>query len=73
MKTEEEPQALLHSVLRLSPEPCNTITETEVHRLLTTDPLGYYRFVLGELRDLALGRTDLILPPKQIFVDAENA
>lgn len=65
-------QKLLDAVLRISPEPCKTLGENEVHRLLTAQPLAYYQFVRAELQALALGQASMTLPPKQIFGDDEG-
>jgi len=56
-------------VLRTSPEPCVHIGDAEVHAALTHDPPGFLRHMLQALRDVALGRLALELPPKQLFND----
>ncbi len=60
---------LQKKVLRVSQEPYIYLDELRVHRLLTDNPMEYYRFMQGELADIAAGRAELELPPKQVFSD----
>jgi len=60
---------LQKKVLRNSQEPYVYLDELQVHRLLTDNPLEYYRFMRDELADIAAGRAELELPPKQVFSD----
>jgi len=60
---------LLDDVLRVGKEPCGYFDERTVHAMLTARPMEYYRFVLDSVRDIALGRVSLELPPKQVFAD----
>jgi len=70
MRNDKDPAvALLQRVLRLSPEPFEYFTELDVHRALTEDPSGYFRFIKTGLADIAAGRVSLELPPKEIFQD----
>lgn len=71
MHREKLDQEYIHlqTILRVSPEPHQLLTESAVHRLLCDRPQDYLRFMLGQLRDIAAGRTQLELPPKQIFTD----
>ncbi len=60
---------LYKDVLRVSAEPCEHLDDRAVHRLLTAEPTRYLKFVRDELEDIALGRSVLELPPKQVFSD----
>ena len=60
---------LREDVLRVGHEPCGYFDERTVHGLLTGRPMEYYGFVLNSIRDIALGRVSLELPPKQVFAD----
>ncbi|MFA7318911.1 MAG: hypothetical protein WC029_15415 [Sulfuricella sp.] len=60
---------LQKKVLRISQEPYVYLDELRVHRLLTENPLEYYRFMRDELANIAAGRAELELPPKQVFSD----
>lgn len=60
---------LQQKVLRIGQEPYVYFDEQRVHRLLTENPTEYYRFMRDELADIAAGRAELELPPKQVFSD----
>lgn len=60
---------LLRQVLRITPEPFVYFDEFQVHRILTRDPSEYLGFLHGQLDDIARGKAQLELPPKQIFHD----
>jgi len=60
---------LLQKVLRIGQEPYVYFDEQRVHRQLTDNPAEYYRFMRDELADIAAGRAELELPPKQVFSD----
>src|SRR3972149_874529 len=60
---------LQQKVLRIGREPYEYFDEQRVHRLLTANPSEYYRHMRDELADIAAGRAELELPPKQIFPD----
>jgi ornithine cyclodeaminase/alanine dehydrogenase-like protein (mu-crystallin family) len=62
----------LQRALRISGEPCEYVTEWQVHHRLTRDSHGYYRFVRRQLEAIAHGETRLELPPKQVFSDADG-
>ena len=64
---------LQEMVLRISPEPYVYLDEWLIHRLLTDRPLEYYRFVVRELTDIAIGHARLELPPKQVFSTPDSA
>lgn len=67
--TDKDPLASLQSILRISPEPNRVVPEAEVHALLSDRPTQYLQFILDALHGIAAGRTQLELPPKQIFSD----
>jgi ornithine cyclodeaminase/alanine dehydrogenase-like protein (mu-crystallin family) len=60
---------LFRDILRISPEPYQYFDERQVHDALTLDPAGYVSFVRDRLQAVAMGRSRLELPPKQLFVD----
>ena len=64
---------LLKKILRVSPEPFGYFDEKLVHLLLTDRPLEYYLFVRDELSEIAAGRSQMDLPPKQVFSDQNSA
>jgi ornithine cyclodeaminase/alanine dehydrogenase-like protein (mu-crystallin family) len=64
---------LQQKVLRIGQEPYAYFDERQVHRLLTENPAEYYRFMRDELADIAAGRAQLELPPKQVFSDSDSA
>lgn len=61
----------LQSILRVSPEPQGFITEAVVHRLLCEQPADYLAFMQASLDDIANGRMQVDLPPKQLFSDPD--
>jgi len=63
------PDALEMQVLRTAKEPCITIDDAAVHRLLTTAPQDYFRHMHERLRDIAAGHISVEMPPKQVFAD----
>jgi len=56
-------------VLRTTTEPYVVITDADVHRALTRDPVRYFKHILGRLRDIASGNITVDMPPKQLFSD----
>lgn len=56
-------------VLRTSPEPCVVLDDLCVHRLLSESPQDFFDHLLARLRDIAAGRINVELPPKQVFAD----
>lgn len=62
-------EALELRVLRTAPEPYLTIDDATVHRLLCESPQDYFDHLLSRLRDIAAGRIQVELPPKQVFAD----
>lgn len=59
-----------HAVLRTAPEPWQGISDAAVHRLLTAAPRDYFDHMLRRLGDIAAGRMQVEMPPKQVFADA---
>lgn len=64
-----DPDQLEQRVLRSALEPSAVITDTEVHRALTLDPAGYFRFIYDSLCAIAAGELEVEMPPKQLFSD----
>ncbi|TAN41326.1 MAG: hypothetical protein EPN22_15540 [Nitrospirae bacterium] len=64
---------LNEKILKVAGEPFEYFDEQLVHRLLTSHPEEYFKFVLNELKDIADGRISIELPPKQIFSEPDNA
>ncbi len=64
--------ALEQQVLRTATEPCATMTDAEVHRALTRDPAGYFRYLHDKLRAIAGGNLHVEMPPKQVFADPDG-
>jgi ornithine cyclodeaminase/alanine dehydrogenase-like protein (mu-crystallin family) len=56
-------------VLRTAFEPCTTINDDTVHRLLTAAPQDYFRHMHERLREIAAGHISVEMPPKQVFAD----
>jgi ornithine cyclodeaminase/alanine dehydrogenase-like protein (mu-crystallin family) len=56
-------------VLRTAKEPCITLDDATVHRLLTAAPQDYFRHMHERLREIAAGRIAVEMPPKQVFAD----
>jgi ornithine cyclodeaminase/alanine dehydrogenase-like protein (mu-crystallin family) len=52
--------------------PCRHWDEATVHRRLTADPAGYLAFVADCLAELAAGRAQLQMPPKQVLDDPDG-
>lgn len=63
------PDALETRVLRSATEPCITIDDATVHRLLTAAPSDYFRHMRERLSDIATGHISVEMPPKQVFTD----
>lgn len=63
------PDTLEMRVLRRTAEPCISIDDATVHRLLTAAPEIYFRHLHERLRDIAAGRIAVEMPPKQVFAD----
>lgn len=59
----------MRAVLRVHPEPWQHLDDWAVHELLATDPRDYLSHLRARLEQLADGRLELQLPPKQIFTD----
>ncbi len=59
----------LPEVLRVHGEPGEFYDDTQVHNLLTDQPLDYLTFVRDGLSAIASGSASLELPAKQIFAD----
>ena len=62
-------QTDLNDIFRLSGEPFQYLTETDVHIALTKHPVEYYQFVKQRLQHIALGQAQLNMPPKALFPD----
>lgn len=60
-------------VLRTSPEPCRSISDSEVHLRLTRNPAGYFRHMRDRLQSIAAGTMRVEMPPKQVFADPGGA
>ncbi len=63
------PDTLEMQVLRTAKEPCISIDDATVHRLLTAAPHDYFRHMQERLRDIAAGHISVEMPPKQVFAD----
>jgi len=59
----------LAEILRPAHEPVRRVGDAEVHDLLLADPSAYLAFLERELREIALGRAKMTLPPKTVFED----
>lgn len=59
----------LAEILRPAHEPVCQVSDAEVHDLLLADPSAYLAFMERELREIALGRATMTLPPKAVFED----
>lgn len=64
---------LLRAILCISTEPFEYFNEGLIHNLLTDRPTEYYQFVKDELSDIAIGRSQIDLPTKQVFSDPNSA
>ena len=61
------PMADLPASLRLHPEPCQSVDDATVHRLLTDHPESYLSALETGLSEIASGAASVELPPKRIF------
>jgi ornithine cyclodeaminase/alanine dehydrogenase-like protein (mu-crystallin family) len=52
--------------------PCRHWGEAEVHHRLCADPAGYLAFAADYLADIAAGRAQLQMPPKQVLDDPDG-
>lgn len=59
----------LAEILRPAVEPVRLVSDADVHDITLADPAGYLAFLERELREIAVGRTMMILPPKMVFED----
>lgn len=59
----------LQPILRPAREPVRYVQDTLVHSLLMADPIAYLDSLEAELRNIAFGSMELILPPKAVFED----
>jgi ornithine cyclodeaminase/alanine dehydrogenase-like protein (mu-crystallin family) len=64
---------LFSDVLRTRAEPCEYFDDARVHQLLTDRPREYLGFLERELANIAHGRVEMELPPKQLFVDGDSS
>ncbi len=64
---------LLPDVLRIRSEPCRYLDDARIHQLLTERPGEYLDFLRRDLADIARGRIEIELPPKQLFADRDSA
>jgi ornithine cyclodeaminase/alanine dehydrogenase-like protein (mu-crystallin family) len=71
MKSGQPPAAELR-VLRTAPEPYAVLDDAAVHRWLVEAPRDYFDHLLSRLRDIAAGRIEVELPPKQVFADGDG-
>lgn len=62
----------LPAALRPHAATCRLWDEATVHRCLTADPAGYLAFARQYLDDLAAGRAQLQMPPKQVLDDPDG-
>lgn len=62
-----------YRVLRTSPEPCRTMSDSEVHLRLTRNPLEYFHHMRDRLQSIAAGTLSVEMPPKQVFSDPGGA
>ncbi|WP_440939961.1 hypothetical protein [Immundisolibacter sp.] len=62
----------LPAALQAHALPCRHWDEATVHRRLTADPAGYLAFARRYLADLAAGRAQLQMPPKQVLDDPDG-
>jgi ornithine cyclodeaminase/alanine dehydrogenase-like protein (mu-crystallin family) len=62
-----------YRVLRTSPEPCRSISDSEVHLHLTRNPVEYFRHMRDRLQSIAAGTMSVEMPPKQVFADPGGA
>jgi len=58
-----------HRILRTSVEPCQFVSEQQVHRALTGNPNDYFLHMLERLRSISAGKISVEMPPKQVFAD----
>lgn len=62
----------LKAILRAAKEPLCQVDDARVHELLLADASAYLDYLEQELRDIADGRTALVLPPKAVFEDGPD-
>ena len=62
----------LQQVLKVNNEPLTCISDSQVHTLLSDNPITYLRFTLQRLSAIANGKAKMVLPPKQLLEDSQG-
>lgn len=63
---------MVDNILRYKDEPVKTLTDAQVHRILTKSPEEYIISLLNQLKTIVMTepvRKGIVNPPKQIFTD----
>ncbi|MEW4982776.1 MAG: hypothetical protein AB1Y26_06050 [Cycloclasticus sp.] len=62
----------LVDIFKLSGEPFEYLSESDVHLALTQNPTEYYQFVKQRVTNLAIQKSKFIMPPKTLFPDKDT-